>query len=217
MMAVDVKRLNDAAEIDLSRCEAKSDRRIAARRMDAALLAAASVDVAGERRWFALRTLGVRELALCESLVRSCVDAVVPIRSAPAARRFVGRSAKIVHKPVLKHLVFVRIVPSNEAFAGLRRVDGVAAFLGIGERPHPIGDREMNGFMDLAQAGAFDERNTPTGLKVGSRVRINVGAYADVEGVLAGYAGSRKARVLTWLFGGEMAVDVRLAHLSKLE
>ncbi len=67
-----------------------------------------------------------------------------------------------------------------------------------------------------AAGGAFDERNAPTGLVVGSKVRIKVGAYADFDGILEGYAKGRAARVLTWMFGRELTVDVKLAHLEKL-
>lgn len=71
--------------------------------------------------------------------------------------------------------------------------------------------------MDLAQAGAFDERYAPTGLKVGEKVRIGVGPFAAFEGVLAGYAKGRAARVMTWLLGREHLVDVKLANLEKLD
>lgn len=216
-MAIDVKRLNDADKIDLTRCEAKIDKRLAERRTDAALLAAAAMDVDGERQWFALRSSFREEIDLVERLTDSRVDAVVPVKQVQAARRSGSRGGKVVHKPVLHGLVFVSIVPSARAFAGLLRVDGVVAVVGKGDEPYPIGNREMNGFMDLAQAGAFDERNTPTGLVVGSRVRIKVGPYADFDGVLEGYGRGRTARVLTHLFGGDMTVDVTLAHLEKLE
>ena len=217
MMSVDVKRLSEAASIDTTRCEARGDAVRALRRMEAGLLAAASRDVAGVRRWFALRVAGVGEMALCQGLIDSRVDAVVPVKQAPVKRRIAAPARKLVHRPVLSGLVFVNIVPGDAAFAGLLRVDGVAALIGTAGRPHPIGDREMNGFMDLAQAGAFDERHAAAGLVVGSRVRIGVGAFAAFEGVLEGYARSRTARVRTVLFGAELTVDVKLAHLEKME
>lgn len=216
MMAVDVKQLNDVVTIDLSRCEAKADKVMAERRLERELLAAASLDVAGDRQWFALRTLGISEIDLCQRLVDSRVDAVVPVKQVPVKRRFKVDSRRLIHKPVLSKLVFANLVPSDEAFAGLLRVKGVSALIGTEGRPYAIGGREMNSFMDLAQAGAFDERNTPTGLVVGSRVKIKVGNYADFAGVLEGYAKGRTARVMTWLFGREMVVDVKLAHLEKL-
>lgn len=216
MMAVDVKQLNDVVTIDLSRCEAKADKVMAERRLERELLAAASLDVAGDRQWFALRTLGISEIDLCQRLVDSRVDAVVPVKQVPLRRRWKAQSRVLIHKPVLSKLVFANLVPSDEAFAGLLRVKGVSALIGTEGRPYAIGGREMNSFMDLAQAGAFDERNTPTGLVVGSRVKIKVGNYADFAGVLEGYAKGRTARVMTWLFGREMVIDVKLAHLEKL-
>lgn len=216
MIAIDAKQLNKADWIDLSRCEAKADKVMAERRMDAELLAAASLGVEGRRQWFALRSGNRGELDLVQRLTDSHVDAVVPVKTVQIKRRFNAPSRKVVHRPVLRAFVFVNIVPSDEAFAGLLRVKGVSALVGKDGLPYPIGDREMNVFMDLAQAGAFDERNAPTGLVVGSKVRIKVGAYADFDGILEGYAKGRAARVLTWMFGRELTVDVKLAHLEKL-
>ena len=215
-MAIDMKQLSEARAIDLGRCEAKSDRVMDARRLDAALLAAAGREVPGARTWFALRAMR-GEMGLCARLGESGVDAVVPVKAVPLKRRFSAPGRKLIHRPVLAGLVFVNMVPSDAAFAGLLRVDGVLAVVGRAGRPYPIRDREMNGFMDLAQAGAFDERNTPTGLKVGDRVRIKVGPFADFSGILEGYGKSRGARVMTWLFGREVVVDVKLAQLKKLE
>ncbi len=217
MMMADVKRLSEAERVDLTRCEAKLDKALAARRLDADLIAAATTKVEGERRWFALRVGKCGELELCERLVGEGVDAVVPVKQALAKRRGKGISRKVVHRPVLRSLVFVSIVPSVEAYAGLLRMRGVAAIVGSGERPHPIGEREMLGFMDLAQKGAFDERATPTGLKVGSNVKIKVGDRADMAGVLVGYAKGRTARVRTHLFGGKVLIDVKLAHLEGID
>lgn len=226
MMAVNVKQLINAERawfdeegqpINIDRAWSKSERAIEQRRLDAGLLAAATKHVPGTRRWFALRTIGVSELELCERLIDSDVDAVVPKKKVQVKRRFQPRGAKVVHKPVLRGLVFVCLVPSDAAFAGLLRLRGVSAVIGANGRPQPIGDGEMRSFMDLADAGAFDERFSPTGLQVGSKVKIRVGTFADVEGVLEGYAKGRAARVMVWLFGREHVVDVRLANLEKLD
>lgn len=217
MMVVPVKQLNEASVIDLSRSEAEADRVIAERRVDRELLAMASKHVAGEKRWFALRSANRCELDLVRRLDESDVDAVVPVKKEQVKRRFKVECRRVINRPVLSGLVFVHLVASNEAFAGLLRVKGVVAVVGKDGRPYPIGDNEMNGFMDLAQAGAFDERNTPTGLQVGGRVRIRVGPFADFSGVLEGYARGRAARVRTMLFGQDMTVDVKLAHLEVSE
>jgi len=189
----------------------------AERRLDAKLLAAASLNTVGDRHWFAVRSDHRGEIDLCTVLSDSRVDAIVPVKQVHPTRRAGTRGGKVVHKPVLRGLVFVNLVPSDEAFAGLLRVRGVRELIGPPGRPLPIRDREMNGFMDLAQAGAFDERHLARGIKIGSRVRINVGPYADFEGILEGYAKGRTARVLTWLFGREMVVQVTLAHIEVSE
>lgn len=229
MMAVNVKQLSEVGRvwldqqgkpINVDRALEKSERVIAERTIRETQLAAASLDVPGERRWFALRTGHRGEVELCRLLADSRVDAVVPTKSVPQKRRCRGAGRKVIHKPVLAGLVFVNIVPSDVAFSGLLHVKGVAGLVGTSKdrhQPYPISDQQMNSFMDLAQKGAFDERNTPTGLKVGSAVRITVGPYASFSGILDGYAKGRSARVMTWLFGREVMVDVRLAHLENSE
>ena len=218
MMAINHKQLNNAQAIDISRVDAKSDRIMAERMMDARLLAAASMQVEGKRKWFALRTAHRSEFELCEMLVKALdIDAVVPMKKVQVKCRRPGARGRVVHKPVLRGLVFVQLVPSPLAFAGLLRVRGIEAVIGSHERPHPIGEKEMNAFMDLAQAGAFDERNAPTGLKVGSKVRIKVGPFAEMDGVLEGYAPKRNVRVLTHLFGRGMTVELTLAQIERLD
>ena len=216
-MAINHKQLNNAQAIDISRADAKSDRTMAERMMDARLLAAASMQVEGERRWFALRTANRNEQPLCESLVASDVDAIVPLKKVPLKRRLPGACDKVVHRPVVSNLIFVRMVLSAEAIVGLLRIKGVSGIIGSQGKPYPIGDREMNGFMDLAQAGAFDQRNGVQGLKAGSKVRIKDGPFAEFEGVLQGYVRSRHVRVLAQLFGGKVTMELTLAQIEKLD
>ncbi|MHB2265023.1 transcription termination/antitermination protein NusG [Aliihoeflea sp. PC F10.4] len=222
MMAIERKQLNSGERVWLDRdgkpyvMPSKAVTAERQREIDAVLLDAAGMEVEGERRWFAFRTANRGEIEIRDSLVSMKIDAVVPQKTVPAPRRFSSRSRKVVHKPVLRNLVFVRVVPSDDALAGLRRVRGIVAAVGSDDRAYPIADKEMNGFMHLAERGAFDERVTPTGLKVGSRVKINVGPYADFTGIFEGYAKARSARVLTYLFGHDIVVDVKLAHLERL-
>lgn len=223
MMAIERKQLNSGERVWLDGAGKpypmpdKAIRLDEQRRLDAELLDAAGMEVTGERRWFAFRTAHRSEIEIRDSLVKMKVDAVVPVKKVHVVGRRAGARGRVVHKSVLTNLVFVRMVSSDAAVAGLLRVRGVDAVIGSQGRPHPIGDREMNAFMDLAEKGAFDERNTPTGLVVGSRVAINVGPYADVQGVLEGYAKGRTARVRMMLFGAQMVVDVRLANLARLD
>lgn len=221
MMRIDPKQLNERAWLDrngdpinIDRAWQKSDRVMADRCLADELLA--DFNASGDRRWYALRVdVGVREIELRDLLTAKRIDAVVPVKSV-AKPGYKGKGWTFIHKPVLRGRVFVNGAPGNRAFAGLLKVKGVAAIVGAGEKPYPIRDRDMNVFMALAQDGAFDERRSPGGLKVGDKVRIRVGAYADVEGVLQGYVGSRAARVETMLFGGVMTVDVTLAHIEKI-
>ena len=214
MVAV-VMRRNDDEPIDLARSELEIDRVLARRRIERSLLAAASREVVGAKSWFALRVEPRCETEVRMRLDRLRVEAAVPIRQVQVKRRFRAESRRTIERAVLSGLVFVRLVASNAAFAGLLRVKGVAAIVGKEGAPYPIGNQEMQEFMELAQAGAFNERCTANGIAVGSRVRIRVGPFADAAGIFEGYGKARGARVRTMLFGREMTVDVKLANIEE--
>jgi transcriptional antiterminator NusG len=175
----------------------------------------ASTSIPGARAWFALRSAHEPEIALRDALLARQVEAVVPVKKTLMHRRG-GNRCKLIHRPVVRERVFVRLVPSAEAFAGLLRVRGVASIIGANERPYPIGDMEMNTFMHLADDGAFDDNVSAQRIALGSHVQMKVGAFADMRGVLTGYVGTRGARVETFLFGGTVTVDVTLAQVTNL-
>lgn len=184
------------------------------RLMEEAMLAAAAGREGEARRWFALVTTNRAEKDVEKSLDEAGVTAWVPKRTRIVQCRRAQRRRERI-EPIFSGYVFVRVVPCDEAFVGLGRVRGVAGIVAASGVAFPIRDKEMEALIGLVDAGWFDVKEIDGNIAPGSRVRIEAGRFAAFEGVMDGYVGKRAARVLTRLFGQEMAVTVPLAKLAK--
>lgn len=184
------------------------------RRMEEAFLRIAAGQEGERRQWFALTTDNRAEKDVEKLLDDAGVTAWVPKRKTLTVRRGT-RARRERIEPIFSGYVFVRVVPCDEAFVGLGRVRGVAGIVAADGRAFPIRDKEMEALIGLVSTGWFDVKEIDGRLSVGSKVRIEAGRFAAFEGVMDGYVGKRAARVLTRLFGQEMAVTVPLAKLAK--
>lgn len=193
---------------------AKVIRARAERRMEEAFLRIAAGVEGQTRQWFALTTDNRAEKDVEKRLGEAGLTAWVPMRRTVTVRRGT-RARREKHEPVFRGYVFVRVVPCDEAFVGLSRVRGVAGIVAAAGVAFPIRDKEMEALIGLVDAGWFDVREIDGRLSVGSKVRIDVGAFAGFDGVLDGYVGTRSARVLAHILGAERAVIVPIAKLTK--
>ena len=184
------------------------------RLMEEAFLAVAAGQEGERRQWFALTTTHRAEKDVEKCLTDAGVTAWVPMRRTVVQCRKAQRRRER-HEAIFDGYVFVRVVPCDEAFVGLSRVRGVAGIVAASGVAFPIRDKEMEALIGLVDAGWFDVREIDGRLSVGSKVRIDAGAFAGFGGVLDGYVGKRSARVLAHILGGETAVIVPLAKLTK--
>ena len=81
MMAVNVKQLSEVEKINLSRCEAESDRQMGISRRQQALLAAAAEDGLA-RRWTIIKVEPRRENDVDNLLSRAMIEHWLPLRKA---------------------------------------------------------------------------------------------------------------------------------------
>lgn len=184
------------------------------RLIEEAFLAAAAGREGERRQWFALTTDNRAEKDVEKLLGEAGVTAWVPMRKRLVQCRKAQRRRER-SEAIFAGYVFVRVVPCDEAFVGLSRVRGVAGIVAASGVAFPIRDKEMEALIGLVDAGWFDVKEIDGRLSVGSKVRIDAGAFAGFGGVLDGYVGKRSARVLAHILGGETAVIVPLAKLTK--
>lgn len=213
MMMARSKQLNEAERINLDRCYAKSDKVMKERRMENGLISAASKERIG-RRWFVLGVASRGEKAVEKELTDAGIEAWVPVKIVNVQVRHADRIARR-ERPVFRGYVFVKVAESADAWAGLKTFRNVRGILCGPNGPTPVADEKMNDLMGLVEKGVFNDKRRKGPYLEGSRVLIKSGPFADFKGVIEGYVGTRSARVLTHLFGGEVVCTVPIAKLAK--
>ena len=114
--------------------------------------------------------------------------------------------------------LFVEMIMTDEAWYIVRNTPGVTGFIGSsggGAKPFPVAEEEMD---NILRRLGMSNRNVQIDFKVGDRVRILSGAFANVEGTVEELQDdSQTAVVLTILFGRETPTEVNYSELEKVE
>ena len=114
--------------------------------------------------------------------------------------------------------LFVEMIMTDEAWYIVRNTPGVTGFIGSsggGAKPCPVAEEEMD---NILRRLGMSNRNVQIDFKVGDRVRILSGAFANVEGTVEElHDDSQIAVVLTILFGRETPTEVSYSELEKVE
>ncbi len=120
---------------------------------------------------------------------------------------------RVVERRVFPGYILVQMILDDESWYGVRNTPGVTGFVGMGNRPSPLSVDEVDRIMSRIEA---DEPSIKVDFKVGERVRVVEGAFAEFHGVVDSidlYRG--KASVLISIFGRETPVEVDFLQLEK--
>jgi transcriptional antiterminator NusG len=120
---------------------------------------------------------------------------------------------KTVEKRVFPGYILVQMVLTEESWYVVRNTPGVTGFVGMGNDPTPLREEEVAKILNRMEEGApkvkFDFR-------IGERVRIRSGPFADFPGTVNEIDGDRaKVRVLVSFFGRETPVELDFAAVEK--
>lgn len=218
MMAVNVKQLSEAEEINLSRCEAESDRQMGISRRQQALLAAAAEDGLA-RRWTIIKVEPRRENDVDNLLSRAMIEHWLPLRKADSTvgGRRRGQPGQAVWMLAWPNYMFVKVPDTAAAWHGLKCVKHVKSVLGIGERPVFFDDNKL---MRLkAELATLKAVQGPETLYFeGEMVLVTDGPFASRQGTIIDIdqeGGRDRARVEVMLFGRAVPVELDLAQLAK--
>ena len=121
---------------------------------------------------------------------------------------------KTVERRVFPGYVLVRMKMSEESWFVVRNTPGVTRFIGMGNRPQPLTQQEVNQVLRRMEAEAPKIR---VSFKSGQRVRITDGPFADFPGVVDKIDTERaKVTVLVSFFGRETPVELDFLQVEKM-
>lgn len=193
--------------------------------LDAAKAASAAAErleseqpAANHLLWFVLNVRNRCEIRVHKALDDMKICSYLPLEASDPVRRR-GRIQPGDMRPIFRGYLFVKMVPTALAIAGLKQVRDVEGLLGHGETPTPVREQTINLVKDMVANGVFaDVRFYGDGRasRIGDVVAYETEEITLRNLVVDGYVGSRKARCMANMFGGLAPVTVPLDKCSLL-
>jgi transcription antitermination factor NusG len=125
-------------------------------------------------------------------------------------RRQWSDRVKQIELPLFPGYLFCRFDPQNRL--PVLSTPGVIQIVGIGKRPEPVAESEINAIQALVRSGLPSRPWTFS--QVGQPVRIEHGPLAGAEGILTGLRGRHRLVLSVTLLQRAVAVEVDDAWVS---
>ena len=171
-------------------------------------------------RWYIVHTYSGHENKVSKSLRQRIesmgfenriFDIIVPTRD--TVRVSQGKKENVKEK-IFPGYVLVRMILDDESWLLVRTTQGVTAFIGAGNKPTPISDKEVDAIQKFI---ATEQPLYKTSFSVGEAVKIVDGPFSDFLGTIDNIDEAKgKLKVLVSIFGRETPVELDFLQVSKL-
>lgn len=118
-----------------------------------------------------------------------------------------------VERQVFPGYILIEMIMDEDSWYVVRNTPGVTSFVGMGNKPSPLSQAEVNHIMSRIES---DEPRVKVSFDVGERVRIIEGPFAEFTGVVDTLEPEKgKARVMVSFFNRETPVEVDFLQLEQ--
>jgi transcription termination/antitermination protein NusG len=154
----------------------------------------------------------IREQAKSSGLEDQFSDILVPTEDVVEIRR--GRKINTERK-FFPGYVLVKMELTDEAYHLIKNTPKVTGFLGQGNKPHPVSEKEVQRIVGAIEEGV--ERPKPTiRFDLGEKIRVTDGPFASFDGVVESVDEERaRLRVSVSIFGRATPVDLEYTQVEK--
>lgn len=171
-------------------------------------------------RWYIVHTYSGHEDKVAKSLKQRIqslgfegriFDIVVPTRSTIKVTQ--GKKENVDEK-IFPGYVLIRMVLDDETWLLVRTTQGVTTFIGAGNKPTPISEKEVEAIQKFMK---MEEPLYKAAFSVGEAVKIVDGPFSDFLGTIDNIDETRgKLKVLVSIFGRETPVELDFLQVAKL-
>jgi transcription termination/antitermination protein NusG len=171
-------------------------------------------------RWYIVHTYSGHENKVAKSIkqrVQSLgfenriFDIIVPTRNTIKVSQ--GKKETVKEK-IFPGYVLVKMALDDESWLLIRTTQGVTAFIGAGNKPTPISEKEVEAIMKFMNE---EEPLYKTAFTLGEAVKIVDGPFADFLGTIDDIDEAKgKLKVLVSIFGRETPVELDFLQVNKL-
>jgi transcription termination/antitermination protein NusG len=171
-------------------------------------------------KWYIVHTYSGHENKVSKSLHQRIesmgfenriFDIIVPTRETVKVSQ--GKKETVKEK-IFPGYVLVKMVLDDESWLLVRTTQGVTAFIGAGNKPTPISDKEVEAIQKFM---ATEEPLYKTSFTIGEAVKIVDGPFSDFLGTIDNIDEAKgKLKVLVSIFGRETPVELDFLQVTKL-
>lgn len=138
-------------------------------------------------------------------------DIIVPTRNTIKVSQ--GKKESVKEK-IFPGYVLVKMILDDETWLLVRSTQGVTAFIGAGNKPTPISEKEVEAIQKFMK---LEEPLYKAAFSVGEAVKITDGPFTDFLGTIDNIDEARgKLRVLVSIFGRETPVELDFLQVKKI-
>lgn len=120
---------------------------------------------------------------------------------------------RVVKRRIFPGYILVKMILTEKSWYVVRNTPGVTGFVGIGNKPVPLSQEEVEKIMKRIHAEA---PQVQVSFRPGERVRIIEGPFADFIGVVDEiFPEKGKVRILVSFFGRETPVELDFLQVEK--
>jgi transcriptional antiterminator NusG len=171
-------------------------------------------------RWYIIHTYSGHENKVAKSLKQRVgslgfedriFDIIVPTRS---TIKVSGGKKESVDEKIFPGYVLVKMILDDESWLLVRTTQGVTAFIGAGNKPTPISEKEVEAIQKFMKT---EEPLYKTAFSQGEAVKIVDGPFSDFLGTIDEIDEAKgKLKVLVSIFGRETPVELDFLQVAKL-
>lgn len=144
-------------------------------------------------------------------LAHKIFDVVVPTRNIVTVKH--GKKEDTTEK-IFPGYILVKMVLDDDSWLAVRTTQGVTAFVGMGNKPTPISESEVEAILKFMKQ---DAPKYKTSFTVNEAVKIVDGPFADFLGTVNEIDEEKgKVKVLVSIFGRETPVELDFLQIKKL-
>ena len=179
-----------------------------------------AVNLSENGRWYVVHTYSGHENKVAanlkprietQKLTHKIFDIVVPTRNVVKVSH--GKKEEIKEK-IFPGYILVKMILDDDSWLAVRTTQGVTAFVGAGNKPTPISDREVDAIRKFM---AMEAPKYKASFSVSEAVKIVDGPFADFLGTIESIDEEKgKVKVLVSIFGRETPVELDFLQISKL-
>lgn len=172
-----------------------------------------------QSRWYVIHTYSGYENKVRQNLLHRIetmdvadriFEVVVPTQDEIEIK---NSQRQTVQRKVFPGYVLVKMVMDDDSWHVVRNTPGVTSFVGMGNKPTPLQDDEVQ---SITKAMTAEAPKVKVSLGIGDSVRIMDGPFADFRGTIDEINQERgKIKVLVSFFGREVPVELDFLQVER--